>query len=421
MAEPETKTPGRKGMMRAFEAAAGQPWAIQEKYLTQILDIAQRIHTPDFEAVALAQSERTGNVMEMRDGVAVINVVGPIFRYANMFTMISGATSIDEIAADFGSALADPQVKAILFNFDSPGGELAGTSELAGSIAAARGKKPIWAYVDDLAASGAYWIASATDKIIASDTSRLGSIGVIATVQDEAEPQAGEPKTYRFISSVSPDKRPDLGSKEGQGRIQQVVDDLGQIFVSAVAQNRGVTNEHVMNEFGKGWLHVADKAVKAGMADEVGSFENTSARLSGRMMQKKERKPMSTPASAAAAAEKPVVEAEATEQTTETPVETATETTETKTVSPDLEYAAQVAELCVLAGQPKRTVEFIRAHKPVEDIRAALLEGRAAADREVEIHSRVLPETGAQAGPGKPEESLIVKAAQKLAATFTKK
>ena len=130
---------------------------------------------------------------------------------------------------------------------------------------------------------------------------------------------------------------------------------------------------------------------------------------------------MSTPASAAAAAEKPVVEAEATEQTTETPVETATETTETKTVSPDLEYAAQVAELCVLAGQPKRTVEFIRAHKPVEDIRAALLEGRAAADREVEIHSRVLPETGAQAGPGKPEESLIVKAAQKLAATFTKK
>lgn len=263
--------------MRAFDLAAGSPWVIQEKNLKQILDIAQRAHEPDFEAVALKRGDKAGPLVEMRGSVAVINVVGPIFRYANLFTDISGATSVQALASAFGSAVADPSVSAILLNVDSPGGEVSGISELAAAIYEARAKKPVWAYVDDLAASGAYWIASAAERIVISETARVGSIGVIATIVEQSDKPGT--KTYQFISSVSPNKRPDLGTDEGCAAVQEIVDHLGQVFVETVARNRGVNVETVLSQFGRGFLRTAPKAIAVGMADALGSFEGVLAEL----------------------------------------------------------------------------------------------------------------------------------------------
>lgn len=263
--------------MRAFDLAAGSPWVIQEKNLRQILDIAQRAHDPDFEAVALKRGDKVGPLVEMRGSVAVINVVGPIFRYANLFTEISGATSVQALASAFGSAVADPNVGAILLNVDSPGGEVSGISELAAAIYEARQRKPVWAYVDDLAASGAYWIASAAERVVLSDTARVGSIGVIATIVEQSDKPGT--KTYQFISSVSPNKRPDLESDDGRAAVQEIVDHLGQVFAETVARNRGVGVEIVVSQFGRGFLRTAPKAVAVGMADAIGSFEGVLTEL----------------------------------------------------------------------------------------------------------------------------------------------
>jgi ClpP class serine protease len=164
----------------ALNAALSAVWAMEEQALEVLLAIAAREHdvTPEaleaYAAKSLANSQR-GRV---RDGVAVLDANGALFRRANIFTAMSGATSYEILRADLQAALDDPAVKAIMLNIDSPGGEVSGTDELAQAIFDARGTKPIVAYVGGTGASAAYWLASAADKVVVSPTAVLGSIGV---------------------------------------------------------------------------------------------------------------------------------------------------------------------------------------------------------------------------------------------------
>ncbi|MBQ8436034.1 MAG: S49 family peptidase, partial [Alphaproteobacteria bacterium] len=166
------------------------------------------------------------NAVSIRDGIAVIRVSGPLFRYANLFTKICGATSYELLAQDFNKALQDINIKGILLDVDSPGGEVNGCSEIADMIFNARGKKPIMTYASGYCCSGAYWIASACDKILASDTAILGSIGVVSIFEKD-----DENKTIEIVSSQSPNKRPNINTDEGRAKIQARIDELAEVFI----------------------------------------------------------------------------------------------------------------------------------------------------------------------------------------------
>ncbi|MCC3862679.1 S49 family peptidase, partial [Emcibacteraceae bacterium Y4] len=131
------------------------------------MDIAARQNEPP-EAVAAKLGRELQNThrLEMRENIAVLPLVGPLFRYANLFTQVSGASSYELLAKDFTAALENPEVQAIVLNIDSPGGEVNGCAELADMIYEARGRKPVIAYASGDAASGAYWIAAAADEIV---------------------------------------------------------------------------------------------------------------------------------------------------------------------------------------------------------------------------------------------------------------
>src|SRR5690606_27205285 len=133
-------------MSRAFELAASRPWLMLPDALDGLMAIADRQGDPEALEARLGRQLENTRAVTVRNGVAIIPVVGPIMRYANLFTRISGATSTQELATDFQTALDDPKVKAIVFNVDSPGGEANGINELSDMIHAARGKKPIKAY-----------------------------------------------------------------------------------------------------------------------------------------------------------------------------------------------------------------------------------------------------------------------------------
>lgn len=275
--------------LRAFTMACSVPWAIQPEALRQILEISTREHIPDFEAVAARQARRLDGTERVRireNGVAVIDVTGPIVRYADFFSSISGATSISTLARDFSAAINDQAVKSIILNIDSPGGEVAGVEEFAEMIYSARGRKPIVAYVDGMAASAAYWIASAADEIVAGKTRLLGSIGVIATVPD---PTAKTAKDIHFVSSQSPKKRPDPTTESGKDQLQNMVDRLANEFIETVARNRDVSVDTVLSDFGQGDVLVGKDAVSAGLADRLGSFESLVADLAAGWMPKKKK------------------------------------------------------------------------------------------------------------------------------------
>ncbi len=277
----------RRPASRVLAYMAAQPWLIRPSALESMLAIAAReLSEPDVEALeaklgrALNDEQRNVTV---RDGIATVRATGPLFRYANFFTAISGATAFASLARGFTAAIEDPQVRAIILEMNSPGGEVDGTLEMAKLILEARGAKPIIARVGGEAASAAYWIASAADEIVAIETSMLGSIGAVVTIDDwsEADAKAGL-TVYEFVSKQSPRKRPDPATAEGKAEFQRIADTLGQVFVESVAANRGVTVETVMQKYGRGALEIGANAVSAGLADRLGTYEEVHAELVAR-------------------------------------------------------------------------------------------------------------------------------------------
>ena len=266
---------------RVLSAIARQPWAITPDGLELILGIAQR-SAKDPQAVLSTPAVRrdSGNVL-MRDGVAVISIMGPIFSRADIFTEICGATCVETIALRFGEALAAADVKGIVLHIDSPGGQITGVHELAGQVFAARGIKPVVAYASGLCASAAYWIASAAQRIVADETAYLGSIGVVSTWTDDKEARQSKGlRDYEVVSSQSPNKRLDPASVEGLAAWQRLLDSTADIFIGDVARNRNKRPETVTDQFGQGGVMLAAEAVKVGMADEIGSLEGVIADLS---------------------------------------------------------------------------------------------------------------------------------------------
>ncbi len=267
------------GDSKIVEAIFTYRWAILPSALEGIIQIANRQGSIEAavagKAAHDAVSPSGGNPYAGSKEIAVISVIGPIFPRANLMTALSGATSISKLTSQFKTALEDPNIGGIILSIDSPGGEVTGVNEFSQLLYESRGKKPITAYVPGMAASAAYWLASAADEIVLAETGEAGSIGVVAAYSDDKEAQKKRGvMTHEIVSSQSPMKRPDYSTKEGRAQIQSVVDDLAAVFVSTVARNRGVSEDHVLEEFGQGGIYVGTRAVDRRMADRVGTFDS---------------------------------------------------------------------------------------------------------------------------------------------------
>jgi ClpP class serine protease len=264
--------------VRAIDLLLGTAWAIDPESMQTIVDIAQRANdAPEAVAARLGRPlDNTRRVTE-RDGAAVIPISGPIFRRANLFTEISGATSVEVLAQDLATAIADPSINNIVLEIDSPGGQATGIAELAAQIRDS--SKPIIAYVDGMAASAAYWLAAAADTVIVSPTALIGSIGVVASYRTEKD------APIRIISSVSPLKQASPDTDAGRAEAQRIVDELAAVFVADIAAYRNTSVEQVLQDFGRGGVRVGADAVSVGMADSVGTFESifSTAGAAGQM------------------------------------------------------------------------------------------------------------------------------------------
>lgn len=237
--------------------------------LTTMMTIARETNkSPEAIAKEMGKEMKNTYTVSVRDGVAVIPVTGPLFRHANLMTAICGATSYELLSQDIHKALADQNIKALVLDIDSPGGEVNGCSELADMIYSLRGNKPIIAYASGSCCSGAYWIASACDKILVADTAILGSIGVVSIFEKD-----DEEKTIEIVSSQSPNKRPDVNTEKGKAKIQEHIDALAEVFINKVALYRDISPAQVIEDFGGGDVFVGPMAVSKGLADDITSFE----------------------------------------------------------------------------------------------------------------------------------------------------
>ena len=287
---------------RSVDLVGGTVWAILPSALATIVGIVgERAngHRPTEQEIRDRIGVRAETAVPEGTSVAVLPLHGPIVPRADLLSDISGAVSVEAFQKDFRAAVNDPAVSAIMIDIDSPGGDAQMIPELAAEIRNARGTKPIVAVANPMAASGAYWIASAADEIVVTPSGDVGSIGVYTAHTDlsAAQEKAGIKTTLVSAGEYKVERNPFTPlSEETREFMQGRVDAIHETFVQAVAEGRGVDAETVRNDFGKGRMLLAPLAVQAGMADSIGTFDETLARLGASTSSTKTRSEPEPPA-----------------------------------------------------------------------------------------------------------------------------
>ncbi|AOM40502.1 S49 family peptidase [Xenorhabdus hominickii] len=207
---------------------------------------------------------------DVLEGIAVIPVQGTLVQKLGSLRPYSGMTGYDGIRQAFLTALHDPDASGICLDIDSPGGEVAGCFDLVDLIYQSRGQKPIHAILNENAYSAAYAIASAADKITVPRTGGVGSVGVIVIHCDWSQKikEDGLKVTIITYGDRKAEGNPHVPLDEkAQQAIQADVDAMGQLFVTTVARNRGMTEKTIRDT--QAACYLAAEGVQLGLADVV--------------------------------------------------------------------------------------------------------------------------------------------------------
>lgn len=205
--------------------------------------------------------------------VSMIDLQGTLTKAGSS---MSDAGSTVRIRQAVRAAANDPNVSAIVLRIDSPGGTVAGTADLAAEVSAAARRKPVLAFVEDLAASAAYWVASQATKVYANTaTALIGSIGTYAVLYDMSGMLAKDGikvhvvKTGAFKGAGVP------GSEitaEQLAAFQTQIDKTQAEFSAAVARGRSLAADAVA-KLADGRVHLAADALAQGLIDGVKAFD----------------------------------------------------------------------------------------------------------------------------------------------------
>lgn len=190
--------------------------------------------------------EKRPNVV-INGNKAILNIEGTLVPKASWLDSMCGFTSTLSLHQEFKSLVDNPSIDRIILYIDSPGGISTGIEEFADSIFNARETKEIVAYVDIMAASAGYWLASACEHIVVTKTAILGSIGTYIVVpKNEGKKdeklyifQAGKKKLYGSPNiAITDEEIQHFSNRVALGN---------ERFLNAVAKHRGVNVEEVRN------------------------------------------------------------------------------------------------------------------------------------------------------------------------------
>jgi signal peptide peptidase SppA len=364
------------------------------------------------------------------DKIGVVSIVGPLVKRASGEFLSGGPTTYGEVEMEIMDAITDPEIKGVLLAVDSPGGESVGAFELSDLIFSQRSSKPIFAAADGDAFSAAYALASAADQLYVTKSGGVGSVGVWMAHVDQSgfNKQKGLKPTFLFAGARKLDGNPhEPLTDDARETFQAEIDRIYSMFVETVARNRAMSMKSVKQT--EAGLYFGQSGVDIGFADQVGTLSDALAGLRAAIA--RPAKSSSVVASAASpiptkevSKMEPDVKADAPLTTAEPKAPDVTVAVSVVDAQSILDQAAEIAELCGLAGQPKMAAAFIRAGKPLADVRAELLKARADQDAATEIHSQVPLGSNADTGRGaptaNPNDSPVVQAAERLAAQAAK-
>ncbi len=210
--------------------------------------------------------------------IGVVYIYGMISFPPEGFSLSKRFYGTEYIINQLKNFRKDPNIAAVILKINSPGGTVAAVQEIYQQVQNLRkAKKKVVVSIGDIAASGGYYIACAADKIVANHGSLTGSIGVLMSLPNL---QGFLEKVGVRFNIIKSGEHKDIGSafrnmsEEEKVLLQGVIDNAYQQFFNEVAKNRNKIEKEKLKEIADGRIFTGEQALKAGLIDELGTYED---------------------------------------------------------------------------------------------------------------------------------------------------
>lgn len=253
-------------------------------------------HLEHFQALGI-ELEPMNEGHFVGEGVAIIPVSGTLVQKSDWMSDASGMTSYGRIEKMVDAAEDDRRVREVLWEFDTPGGEVAGAFDFSDRIYDMRthGAKPMTAVVNELAASAGYLLASSVGNIVVNRTGAVGSIGVVAAHSDYSKAME---KRGVVVTLIYAGDNKVLGnpyeplSDAAREDWQREVDSVYALFTETVARNLGWSvNGQQRARDTKASVFTGRSAIDAGLALRSNTFTNEFHAAMARAKESQRRSP----------------------------------------------------------------------------------------------------------------------------------
>lgn len=267
----------------SFLQFLSEPLCLQESMLQQMFIQHMALAKATQQAAELAYDDEdylpTAEQLIVADNVAVIPIHGVMVKRSQIWhgwyssRVIVGS---DHWSVLTGDLINRTDIETLVYDFDTGGGQVAGTERLGDTIWKARqaGKRTI-AVVNEFCASAGLWAASQCEHIVIPSTGSIGSLGVYTIHMDntKAWEEYGFEKTviHRGKYKGIDERKLDADAKAD---LQRFIDGKYSLFIDAVARGRGLSSEEVTNRWGESQLFTGSEAVSNGLADEIGTLQD---------------------------------------------------------------------------------------------------------------------------------------------------
>lgn len=246
-------------------------WSLNGK-LTVFTGNLQKIDREDLEEEFDGTSKSNGKI-------AVIDVFGIILNENGGYSENADSTLI---CRQLRKAEKDPDVRAVILNLNTPGGEVTASDDIHMAVQKVKKVKPVVALMNSMAASGGYYAAVASDWIVASRLTMTGSIGVIISTYnykgllDKIGVQSEVYKSGKMKDMLN-GARP--RTPEEVALVQGLVDECYGEFIRLVSAGRRIPVEKIRTtEIGDGRIFHGSKALQLGLIDEIGRMPEAVAK-----------------------------------------------------------------------------------------------------------------------------------------------
>lgn len=260
--------------------AARRAWTMELAHLRAYVRLTKGMQLERSELRILAEEKaaaaaRPPSGRQVEGAIAVIPLLGAMTQRGGM-----SSAGTDAFGQAVKSSAGDTNIRAMVLEIDSPGGEVYGVENAATEVARAAKIKPVIVSVNSLTASAAYYVASQASEIMVTPGGELGSIGVYAAHEDwsRAMDEAGVIVTLVSAGEGKTDGHPFAPlSEEALADMTSTVNRCYGEFVAAVSKGRRVSEAKVRDKW-KARVYGAQDAVEIGMADSIGTLSDAIRR-----------------------------------------------------------------------------------------------------------------------------------------------